>query len=135
MKQTEAMSIVHNALVGYVEDSAGAGSEEAKTLDQAWNKLKETLPDSERFPNGFTSWYETFYEIVTEIAVYLDKWNGHANDSRIVRALSEQGRGGQYELAKAWTDEFELINVGRQWDGEFYEEVEEFFKSKNESNI
>lgn len=43
MKKLEAISIIHNALVGYVEDSAGAESEEAKELDVAWNLLRGEL--------------------------------------------------------------------------------------------
>ena len=43
MKKEEALEIVHNALSGYVEDCAGADSEEAQELDEAWNLLKEEL--------------------------------------------------------------------------------------------
>lgn len=136
MKDTEAMVIVHNALVGYVEDSAGAGSEEAKILDQAWNKLKESLPDEERFPNGFTCWHETHAEICSMISSTLANFVEYQDDQcEVYDAYENGGSGAMYELAKEWTDEFELANKGREWDGEFMDEVEKFFKSKNESNI
>ena len=43
---------------------------------------------------------------------------------------SEQGHGGLYELAEELTDEFELLNKGRVWDGEFFDEIEEFLSEK-----
>lgn len=127
MKVLEAMTIVHNGLVGYVEDSAGAGSEEAKTLDQAWNKLKESLPNEERFPNGFDSWYETHHELVSMAALHL-KYD--IANSVIFKTQESEGQFGVHELIKNWTDEFELTNKGRSWDGEFLEEVEKFFNKK-----
>jgi len=41
MNRQEAKDLLFNALTGYVEDSAGADSEEAKQIQQAWEKLKE----------------------------------------------------------------------------------------------
>ncbi len=35
-----------------------------------------------------------------------------------------------YTLAEKWADEFEELNKDRQWDGEFYEEIEEFYNKK-----
>ena len=42
----------------------------------------------------------------------------------------EQGTGGMYELAEELTDEFEKLNADREWDGEFFDEIEEFITSK-----
>lgn len=41
MNKQEAMDIVFNALSGYVEDCAGAESEEANLIQEAWEKVKE----------------------------------------------------------------------------------------------
>jgi len=41
MNKQEAIQILHNALAGYVEDSAGAESEEAKAIQKAFDKIKE----------------------------------------------------------------------------------------------
>lgn len=41
MNNKKAKDIIYNALMGYVEDSAGAESEEAKEIQQAWEKLNE----------------------------------------------------------------------------------------------
>ena len=41
MKRNKATQIIHNALVGYVEDCAGANSPEARQIEKAWDTLKE----------------------------------------------------------------------------------------------
>jgi hypothetical protein len=42
MNKPEAQQLIYNALIAYVDDCAGRDSEEAKQLEQAWNKLTET---------------------------------------------------------------------------------------------
>jgi hypothetical protein len=80
------------------------------------------------FPNGFTSWMETHHEIVALITTELLK----QEPTGVVMVRSEaQGYGGVYEYAEELTDEFEKLNAGRDWDGEFYDEVELFFEQKN----
>ena len=41
MERKEATQIIHNALVGYVEDCAGANTPEANEIQEAWDTLKE----------------------------------------------------------------------------------------------
>jgi hypothetical protein len=73
------------------------------------------------------SWIETHHEIVSAIAIslHLDE-----PDTIFIKRSEEQGTGGLYELAKELTDEFELLNKDREWDGEFFDEIEEFIQSK-----
>jgi len=40
MKKLEAEQIIHNALLGYIEDCAGENSPEAKQIEKAWNIVK-----------------------------------------------------------------------------------------------
>jgi hypothetical protein len=87
--------------------------------------LKNNLMAKE-FPNSFTSWQETHFEIVQAITL-----NYTQGPSGVVRERHEsQGHGGLYELAEELTDEFELKNEFRQWDGEFFDEIELFIKQK-----
>lgn len=80
------------------------------------------------FPNGFTSWQETHFEVVSYI---YDLRNNSPIESNIINDIQlRQGTGGFYELAKELTDEFEKLNEGRQWDGEFFEEIELFLEQK-----
>ena len=81
-----------------------------------------------QFPNGFDSWQETHYEVVAEITriVEADEPFGLVSET-----LSTQGTGGLYELAKELTDEFEKLHAGREWDGEFFDEIWEFLSTKN----
>jgi hypothetical protein len=76
-----------------------------------------------QFPNGFTSWAETHYEIVSVISIELQK----EHPAKKIAEVSEtQGTGGLYELAEDLTDKFELLHAGREWDGEFFDAMEEF---------
>lgn len=97
-----------------------------------------------RFPNGVTSWKETHFEMVASITVLrggepflcpgdilplVDKIHPF-----IQKIDDTQGTGGFYELAEDWTNEFELKHLNREWDGEYYDEIEEFVKQKLKEN-
>ena len=84
--------------------------------------------DEPKFPNGFTAWMETFYEISSAITMELAK-EDHIS-LLVAKRYDDQGHGGMYELAQELTDEFEHLYAGRQWDGEFFDAVWEFISSK-----
>lgn len=50
--------------------------------------------------------------------------------TQIKNVIESKGTGGLYELAESWTDEFEKQNEGREWDGEFFDEVNSFLETK-----
>jgi len=78
------------------------------------------------FPNGFASWQETHYEVVQAITIELT-----ADKRGLVAQRHEaQGHGGLYALAEELTDEFEAIHEGHEWDGEFFETIEEWLNEK-----
>lgn len=81
-----------------------------------------------KFPNGFSSWYETHHEIVSEMTLRL--MDGNTTPVLLKEISETQGTGGLYELARALTDEFEQLNKGRQWDGEFFDEINLFCTTK-----
>ena len=84
-----------------------------------------------KFVNGFACWAETYFEAVCAIHSELLKDNF---GSEIVKEWHEQqGHLGMCQLAEKLADEFELLNKGREWDGEFYEEIELFLKKKLDS--
>ena len=79
------------------------------------------------FPNGFESWHETHFEVVEAIVIQIEK-RGYTMQ---LQELQEQsGRGAIWEYAKQLTNEFEKKNEGREWDGEFYDEIDEFLTEK-----
>lgn len=78
--------------------------------------------------HDFDSWHETHFEVVSQITHY---WRQDVCESPLVLDRHEMyGTGGLYELAKELTDEFELLNKDRQWDGEFFDEINEFLENK-----
>ena len=87
------------------------------------------------FPRGFTSWYETFYEVTAfieqRLQYYMDNLDG-INEIIYLRE-DEQGTGGIYELAKEWTDEFEKVHKDTSWGDEdvFSDTIEEWLTEKN----
>lgn len=80
-----------------------------------------------QFPNGFTSWAETHHEIVSAVTEIM-------LTDHLPTALEEiqlsQGTGGIYEFCIDLADEFEELNRGREWDGEFFDEIEAFINQK-----
>ena len=76
---------------------------------------------------GIESWIETHFEVVAFIA----EATMNENDINLCNVIyNEQGRGGLYELAEDWTDEFEAIESD-DIDTEYFERIEEFLIKKN----
>jgi len=80
------------------------------------------------FPNGFPSWSETHFQIVSAIAVELQKDN--ISSKAISLRIDAQGSCGMYELAEELTNKFEITNKGRVWDGDWLDAIEEFLKKE-----
>jgi hypothetical protein len=83
------------------------------------------------FPNGFTSWMETHYEIVQAITLKLSD-EDMEEDSALYELLEEQGTGGMYELSEKLTDAFELEYEGAIWGEklDYYDTLEHFLDQK-----
>jgi len=79
------------------------------------------------FVNGFESWHETHFEVVQAITIEHIK---NEPKGLVKERHDAQGHGGLYELAVELTDEFEKLNEGREWDGEYFDEIEKFLKKK-----
>ena len=86
------------------------------------------------FPNGFESWHETHFEIVQAITAKQNQnFKKHRDECEGLVFDAQEGQGfpALYTLAVHLTDEFEKIHEGREWDGEYFETIEEFINSKN----
>jgi hypothetical protein len=74
------------------------------------------------FPNGFESWAETHHEVVN--AIGLAEIN--ENSTLLAEIRETQGTGGLWKFALELTDLFEETHKGKEWDGEWFETLEEF---------
>ncbi len=101
-------------------------------------KKKKTTTPRFRFPNGVINYLETHHEVVAFISHYETKANFESSPSQkrttaIDKAREAGGTCEVYTLARTWTNEFEVKNKGREWDGEFFDEIEAFCAEKNKS--
>jgi len=99
-------------------------------IQKRTNSMKATtaLEKGFCFPNGFSSWRDTFYECAGAIERSLV---GKDSEYAVVRNTQEAcGHAGLYDLAEKWADEFEALHAGREWDGEFFDVVDEFITTK-----
>lgn len=81
-------------------------------------------------PNGFISWTETHFEVVAHL-IRTENQSGSLSKIR----HEQQGIGGLYELAEDLTSEFEKKFEGREWDGDFYDEIENFLTAKENEHF
>lgn len=88
--------------------------------------------ETEKFPNRFDSWYKTHHEVVSFLTLEYER---DSVTSKVAEFYEQNGTGGMYELARELTDEFETLNIGREWDGEFFEEIESFLMQKIKNGI
>lgn len=112
---------INNYIDKYLPDYQGGLTFQNKKLIYLIKKAK--------FPNGFTNWIETFAEIWEFIV--LARNSDVDLTGKMAEVQKTQGTGGFYELAEDWTREFEARNFEREWDGEFFDELEEFCRTKN----
>ena len=81
------------------------------------------------FPNGFASWQETHFEVVS----YIIRMSDDGGTIDFVNNMG--GIGAIYELAEEWTDEFEETYQDRDdWEGEWFSIIEDFCNKKNNPN-
>jgi hypothetical protein len=124
---TPTWSAMLRVLLTVIQDGNAEGRKLA--IEELTNMAKvadQFVELSKRMPNGFESWMETHHEVVTEINKALPSDSVPENSNVAIRRAEAQGTGGIYELAEELTTKFETLNKGREWDGEFYEEIESF---------
>lgn len=88
------------------------------------------MTTEKNFPNGFTSWAETHYEVVQAITLIAQQDEPPGIVGEIGGA---RGHGGLYELAEDLTDEFEKEHEGHEWDGNpvtYWETIEAWLNEK-----
>ena len=88
--------------------------------------------EAKEFPNGFVSWCETHHEVVSFLTLEYERGS---STSKVAEFYEKNGMRGMYDLAEELTDEFELLNKDREWDGEFFEEIESFLMKKINNGI
>jgi hypothetical protein len=77
------------------------------------------------FHNSFDNWHETHFEIVKAIVLTPeDAYN------KVTNTECMKGTGGLYELAEELTNKFEELHKGREWDGEYFDTLEEFLEQE-----
>ena len=81
----------------------------------------------DRFPNGFTNWQETHFEVVQSIC---KEWFKESPQGVVADRQAAQGHGGLYELAMELADKFERKHSGHQWNGEFFEAIGKFMNEE-----
>jgi hypothetical protein len=70
---------------------------------------------------------ETYFEITMRITHSLADYG---QPDFVTKRYDNQGRGGVWELAKELTDEFQEIHKDKEWDGEFFDELDLFWEKK-----
>lgn len=101
-------------------------------VDTAISMLENAIEElNTKFPNGFTVYIETFHEVVKFITEHNTGETVEERGTTVYNIQSNEGMWGLTELAKQWTNEFETKNKGREWDGEFIDEIQAFCEDKN----
>ena len=78
------------------------------------------MDTEKQFPNGFQSWAETNYEVVSEIKRKLES---EREGGPLTTRINQNGRRVLIDIAISITDEFEKRHEGFDWDGEWDESV------------
>lgn len=85
------------------------------------------MTTEKNFPNGFTSWAETHYEVVQAMC---ETFYARKRTGVVAETHNESGTGGLYELAEDLTDEFEKQYEGHEWAGDYFDTIESWLNEK-----
>lgn len=89
--------------------------------------ILENWTQEKKFPSGFDSWRTTFF-FISGLIFLFDMQD--ADSSVMKKVRDEGGRYALIDLAEQLADEFEAMHVGRQWDGEYEDELQIFANKK-----
>lgn len=81
-------------------------------------------------PNGLISFSETLFFISYHLSIILENEDANKIPPYLQNRYELGGIGELMELAMNWAMEFERINKDREWDGEWYDELEAFLDKK-----
>lgn len=110
----------------HIIDTLEPTSELKADMDGILNLLDAVQDEQEdKFPNGLSNWIETHHEIVSAIALNPEDAHNKVNDIEATK-----GTGGLYEFAEALTDKFEQEHKGVEWDGEWFNAIDEFLTNE-----
>lgn len=123
-------------IMGYGKAKAPMHSKEEiadmikKIKDTPMQIMRPQAMGGHLFPNGFTSWHETHFEIVEAITVIMLGYSDNQHNI-VSQKQKDGGRSALYELAKELTDEFEKLHIGEKWEElDWYDTIEAFIKEK-----
>lgn len=105
-------------------------SEDYKLPDDDINVDVAIVQDADPFPNGFASWQETHFEVVSHLAITSDV-EGSLSHQR----QAESGTGGLYQLAEEITNKFENAHIGVEWDGDYFDTIEQFLEDLEKGEL
>ena len=86
--------------------------------------------ENKEFPNGLTSYLETYYEIVAEITFIIIS-EIKTSHTKVDAIYTSQGRRGLYELAESLTDKFENFYCEEDFaELDYYETIDKFLEEE-----
>lgn len=81
--------------------------------------------DTHHFPNGFSSWQKTHFEVV-EVLVYIRNLEEGKTPKPFAELMDKSATEELYQLAIKFTDKFEEQTKGKVRERSLFDEIEEF---------
>lgn len=120
MKPFNAVAVIHSALMNYINDSAGEGSEESKKIEEAYNTVGGIVHDHE-------DWAEIHYMVVEAIveANTNPRWRAISRIARVENGEEgkSSGTGALWELAYDLTNKFYELYKDETWEEKDYHDT------------
>lgn len=70
---------------------------------------------------------ETHFEVCNALTLYVAKLE---RDGKTLECIKSVGCTSLYDLSICWAVEFDKLHNGREWDGEFFDEIDRFMQRK-----
>ena len=123
-----AVIAIQDDVISELEDVAEYSKNELRSARIILKEAKEYLVTD--YKDELSDYLETYHEITRCIWEAID--SDFLNEIKLV--YDQNGTGAMYELARAYTDEFQRLHHDRQWDGDFFDEIENFMNLKRQGN-
>ena len=132
IKINQALSAVTSILDDVIPELSDVPEYSQNELRSARIILKDVKEQflKEDHSNKLTDFLETYHEITRCIWEAID--SDTSNEIQTIYEL--EGTGAMYDLAKAFTSEFQKLHENTEWDGQYYDTIETFMNLKKQNS-
>lgn len=122
-KAVNAINLILDSVIPELDNIAEFSKNELRSAKLILKDAEQGIIDHKA---ELSDYLETYSQITRSLWEYVD-----THESNKIKELYEQqGTGGLWLIAEEYSKQFDELHKNKEWDGEFFDEIEIFMKTK-----